>query len=249
MKALTPAMVVGSTLTPRRCRISGNVATVSAASLATSAFHSSADFGCAFQIGESGRAITASIAGLTVSGTGTSRSGKWRGAFSANDAEMPAASAMPIAASAMRRHFIGVLPLVRRCAEAPQPIAFILGRRIRGRQCAIGRGTAALSAMRRQLASFAAVTALHEVPAHAECTRVEIDADAVADRHRAVDRSAHLRFAWFCLWSPRQKAEVPVRAVASVRDALLKHDGAEALGRSRIESGIRQRQTGIGVEA
>ena len=65
----------------------------------------------------------------------------------------------------------------------------------------------------------------------------------------AGDRSAHLRFAWFCLWSPRQKAEVPVRAVASVRDALLKHDGAEALGRSRIESGIRQRQTGIGVEA
>src|SRR5581483_4382547 len=116
MNALTPAMVAGSTLTPRRWRISGNVATVSAAALATSAFHSSADFGCAFQMGESGRAITACMAGLTVSGTGISCSGTWRSAFSANDAETPA-SAMPIAASAMRRLFMAVLPLFG-CAQS-----------------------------------------------------------------------------------------------------------------------------------
>jgi len=51
MKAFTPSIVVACTVTPSCARISGRLATVAAAALATIAFHSTAVFGTTFQVG------------------------------------------------------------------------------------------------------------------------------------------------------------------------------------------------------
>src|SRR5580658_3345331 len=78
MKALTPAIVVGCTVTPRAARISGSVATTAAAALSTIAFHSAGFFGTTFQVGLYGCPMIACICGLTVSGTGMTRAGTCR---------------------------------------------------------------------------------------------------------------------------------------------------------------------------
>ena len=78
MNAFTPAIVVGSTVTPSASRSFGKPATVAAAALSTLVFQSATVSGARLNFGSKGRAIIACICGLTVSGTGSVRAGASR---------------------------------------------------------------------------------------------------------------------------------------------------------------------------
>src|SRR4249919_3143754 len=78
MKVFTPPMTAGCDVTSNRCNNPGIGAASRRLLCAASAFHSSADFGCAFHICGGGAPISTCAAGLAVLGTGMSRAGSWR---------------------------------------------------------------------------------------------------------------------------------------------------------------------------
>src|SRR5262245_60796157 len=100
---LTPPITLGSDLTPNRSRSAGMSVVTSAARRATSAFHSSADFGCASQIGDSGAPIRTCAAGLAVLGTGMSRAGTCRVPASSATAGVKARTAKRVRVSGNMR--------------------------------------------------------------------------------------------------------------------------------------------------
>ena len=78
MNALTPAIVVGSTVTPSASRSFGSVAIREVAALSTISLPICTRLWFETGTGISGRAMSACICGLTVSGTGSTRAGTSR---------------------------------------------------------------------------------------------------------------------------------------------------------------------------